>query len=311
MIQIKGKPPGASDPRGMDTTPLPDWLDRDAYPFDPHTFDSADGRMRYLDEGDGPAVLLVHGTPTWSFLWRRLVPQLSRTHRVIVPDHLGFGLSDKPPDAPYRPQDHARRLAALVDALGLDDFALVVHDFGGPIGLPLALDRPESVRALGLHNTWLWSLADDPQTARASRFLGGPVGRLLYTRFNVSPRVLLPALFADRRRLDAVVHRSYLQPFPDAASRMAPWALAGALVGEGAWYEEQWGRVGRLAGTPALLAWGERDPAFGAEALARWRRALPDATVEAFPEAGHFVQEEAPAWAGRVADFLRVHHPPR
>ena len=288
----------------MDITPPPDWLDRDAYPFEPRTFDTAHGRMRYLDEGDGPPVLLVHGTPTWSFLWRRLVARLAQTHRVIAPDHLGFGLSDKPSDAPSRPQDHARRLTALVDALGLDTFDLVVHDFGGPIGLPLALDRPGAVRRLVLYNTWLWSLADDPQTARASRFLGGPVGRLLYTRLNLSPRVLLPALWADRRRLDAAVHRHYLRPFPDAASRLAPWALAGALVGESDWYESQWARVGRLADTPALLVWGEKDPAFGSEALGRWRDALPHALVRTFPEAGHFVQEEAPASADVVADFL-------
>lgn len=295
----------------MDTTPPPDWLDRDAYPFEPHTVDTADGRLRYLDEGEGPPVLLVHGTPTWSFLWRRLVARLSRTHRVIAPDHLGFGLSEKPPDAPYRPRDHARRLAALVDDLGLDDFALVVHDFGGPVGLPLALDRPDAVRALVLFNTWMWSLAGDPQAARASRLLGGPIGRFLYTRFNLSPRVLLPALYGDRRQLDPDTHRHYLRPFPDAASRKAPWTLAAALVGESEWYESLWERVGRLADVPALLLWGEQDPAFGPEALERWRRALPHAAVERYPEAGHFVQEEVPASAEVVVDFLGAHYVPR
>lgn len=287
------------------TPARPAWLDQDAYPFQPHAFETAHGRIHYVDEGDGPPVVLVHGTPTWSFVWRRLVRELSATHRVVAPDHLGFGLSDKPPDAPYRPEDHAHRLAALVDGLGLGDIALVVHDFGGPIGLSYAVERPETVRALALFNTWMWSRADDPTTVRASRMLGGTFGRLLYTRLNLSPRVLLPAAFGDKGRLPSDVHRHYLRPFPDAASRVAPWVLARELVGSSAWYDRLWARRDALSETPALILWGQKDPAFGAADLARWREALPNAEVHAFPDAGHVVQEEAPEAAAVVAAFLR------
>ena len=281
-----------------------DWLDRTAYPFTSHVFETAHGRMHYVDEGEGPPVVLVHGTPTWSFLWRGLIRRLSQTHRVVAPDHLGFGLSDKPPGAPYRPEDHAARLAALIDGLGLRDVALVVHDFGGPIGLSYAVEAPENVRALVLYNTWLWSRAEDPATARASRLLGGRLGRLLYTRLNLSPRVLLPALYGDRSALTPEVHRHYLRPFPDAASRHAPAVLARELIASGDWYDELWDRRRALADKPALLVWGGRDRAFGDPDLQRFQEALPTSETVAYPEAGHFVQEEEPGSAAEVAAFL-------
>lgn len=288
-----------------------DWVDRSAYPFAPHYFDTGEGRMHYVDEGPatggpGGPVLFVHGTPTWSFLYRHLIAGLAGAHRVVAVDHLGFGLSDKPEGAAYRPEDHARRLAALVDHLGLRDFALAVHDFGGPIGLSYAVEHPERVRRLVLFNTWMWSLRGRPAVERAGRLLGGPVGRLLYRRLNFSPRVLIPAAVGDRRRLTKAVHRQYLAPFPRPADRQAPWALAAALTGSTGWYESLWQRRDRLAGKPVLLAWGLKDPAFGPADLARWQDAFPRARVLRFPDAGHFVpEEEGPALVAPVAAFLR------
>jgi len=180
-------------PQRTATSTPPAWLDRSAYPFRPHYFDVGEGRLHYVDEGSGSPVVLVHGTPTWSFLWRRLIPHLVATgHRVIAPDHLGFGLSDKPRGAGYRPEDHARRLAVLLDALELSDVTLVVHDVGGPIGLSYALDRPERVSRLVILNSWLWPLDDDPVIAKGSRLASGLLGRFLYTWLNFSPRFLIP-----------------------------------------------------------------------------------------------------------------------
>ena len=284
---------------------IPTWLDRDLYPFAPHTFETEHGKMRYVDEGDGLPVVLVHGTPTWSFLWRELIRALAKTHRVIAPDHLGFGLSDKLPGVPYRPEDHAARLEALIKHLDLRDIALVVHDFGGPIGLSYATQHPENVRALVLYNTWLWSRADDPATVRASRLLGGSLGRFLYTRFNLSPRVLLPALFAERSKLTRTVHHHYLRPFPDARSRYALAVLARELIGSSAWFDNLWSRQAVLADKPALLVWGEKDRAFGAQDLRRWQENLPGAETALYPEAGHFVQEEVPDSTARVG-FVRA-----
>ena len=283
----------------------PAWLDRTLYPFEPHSFGTEHGQIHYVDEGTGPLVLLVHGTPTWSFLWRELIGRLAQTHRVVAPDHLGFGLSDKPPGAPYRPEDHAARLAALIDHLELCDITLVVHDFGGPIGLSYALERPQNVRAFVLYNTWFWSRADDTASVWASRLLGGPIGRFFYTRLNLSPRVLLPALFSDRAKLSPTIHRHYLRPFPDARSRHAPAALAEELIRSSAWFDKLWSERAALTAKPALLVWGEKDSAFGEDDLQRLQGALPNAQTLTYPDAGHFVQEEVPDSAGRVASFIQ------
>lgn len=286
-------------------TALPNWLDKNLYPFVPQTFKTECGQIRYVDEGAGPPVLLVHGTPTWSFLWRGLIQALAKTHRVIAPDHLGFGLSDKPPQAPYRIADHAARLEALIHHLDLRDLTLIVHDFGGPIGLPYALRHAENVRALVLYNTWFWSRADDPMAVRTSQLLGGPLGHFLYTRFNLSPRALVPALFANRAKFTRAIHRHYLRPFPNVRSRHAPAALASELVGPSVGLEGLWRLRTAVADKPVLLVWGEKDRAFGLQDLQRWQKALPNAETAAFPEAGHFVQEEAPDSAARVAAFVR------
>ncbi len=285
------------------------WLDAAAYPFRPHQFETGEGRLSYVDEGNGPPVVLVHGTPTWSFLYRKLIPPLvAAGHRVIAPDHLGFGLSDKPVTAAYRPEDHARRLALLLEALDLRELTLVVHDFGGPIGLSYAIERPDRVARLVVTNTWLWPLDGDPRIVRGSRLAGGAFGRLLYTRLNASPRWLVPAGFADRTRLSPAVHRQYLAPFPDPASRRPLWEFARALLGSSAWYDGLWRQRGRLQGKPALLVWGMRDASFGTAYLARWQEALPDAETVALPDAGHFVQEEgATELASHLAAFLRRH----
>ena len=293
------------EPRGV-----PDWVDRALYPFSPRTFVSPEGTMRYVDEGSGPAVVLVHGTPTWSFLYRALIARLSRTHRVVAVDHLGFGLSDKPANAAYRPEDHARRLEALIESLGLADVALVVHDFGGPIGLAYALRHPARVRQLVVFNSWLWSLAHDRRVVRGARLAAGPLGRFLYRRLNVSPRWLIPLVVADRSRLSPAAHAHYVRPFPTPATREAPWALARALAESSAWYESLWAQRERLVGRPALLLWGMRDPTFGRAALARWRAALPDAACVEFPDSGHFVLEESAGQAvSHVAQFLEAGAP--
>ena len=281
-----------------------DWVDRELYPFGSHYVDVGPGRMHYVDEGAGPIVVLVHGTPTWSFLYRDVIRALARDHRVIAPDHLGFGLSDRPAEWSYRPEDHARNLEVLIERLELRDVTLAVHDFGGPIGLSYALAHPANVRGLVLFNTWLWSLEGTP-AERLSRVMSSAFGHLLYTRFNISPRVLVKAAFGDKRKLTAAVHRHYIDAFPTAAERHAPWVLARELIGSSDWYESLWQRVDVLAAKPALLLWGMKDPAFGPDALARWKQALPGARTIEFPESGHFVQEEAPAEAANeIARFV-------
>ena len=273
----------------------PAWLDRREYPFEHRRIELSPGHgMHYVDEGSGETVLLVHGTPTWSFEWREVIHELSGRCRCVAPDHLGFGLSDRPADGAYTPEWHAANLARFVEQLDLRDVTLVVHDYGGPIGLPLALETPSRVRRLVVLNTWMWSLKDDAAVVRAARLLGGGLGRFLYRRLNFSLRVIAPAAFADRKKLTKELHRHWLAPFPDADSRgRVLWPLARALTGSDAHYARLWEARERLQGMPSLIVWGMKDPAFPPHHLRRWREVLPQAEVVELP-VGHWLQEEAP-----------------
>ncbi len=286
----------------------PAWLDRGEYPFQPRFLDLDAGRMHYVDEGEGPAVVLVHGTPVWSFLYRDLIKALSRTHRCIAPDHLGFGLSDKPAGWGYRPEDHARNLRELIERLGLRDITLVVHDFGGPIGLSYAVERPENVARLVVFNTWMWSLRENREAAQISGVMGGALGRFLYKRLNFSPRVLIPAI-AGERKIPPHIHRHYIDAAPTSQARHAMWVCARELVGSSDWYDSLWARRERIRSIPALLLWGLRDRGVqsGVFDLARWQGLFADARTVTYAGVGHFVQEEvAPQVAAEISTFLQA-----
>ena len=283
----------------------PDWVDRQAFPFRSRRLELARGGVHYVDEGAGEPVLLVHGTPTWSFEYRHLIRALARQRRVIALDNLGFGLSDRPRDFAYTPEAHAEVLREFVDRLGLGRFALVTHDYGGPFALPLALDAPDRVEKLVLFNTWLRPF-DDPAMRRGARLAGSSFGRFLYRRLNFSLRVLMPSAYGDRRKLTPALHRQYLEPFRDVDARSSVlWPLARALTRSEGHFESLWQRRARLANTDTLILWGMRDRALPPALLERLREGLPHARVEAVEEAGHWPHEEAPERVNsRVAEFL-------
>ena len=288
----------------MEITP-PAWLDRTEFPFTSRTFEHPDGRMHYVDEGSGPVLLFVHGTPDWSFGFRHLIKAFRGTHRCIVLDHLGFGLSDKPMAADYRVAAHAQRLRHFIDHLGLRDITMVVTDFGGGIGLSHALDHPGNVKGIVLYNTWMWPLGDDPRFARPARMMRGWLGRLLYQRFGFSVNVMMPSGYADRGKLTPALHAQYKGPFPDAASRRPLHALVKELLDAGPFWSRQWEQVDRLRRIAVLIGWGLKDRFFPPDLLERWKQALPHAVIRTFPEAGHFVHEEAAKdLAGAIRAFL-------
>lgn len=260
--------------------------------------------MHYVDEGSGDPVVFSHGTPTWSFEYRHVIRTLREHARCIAPDHLGFGLSDRPRNAVYSPEAHARRFAEFVDALGLDRLALVVHDFGGPIALPLALDG--RVTKLVILNTWMWPFDDDKAMASRARMVRGGFGRFMYRYANMSLKLLMPSAYADKRRLTKVIHRHYLKPFENADDRvLVLWALAYSLLGSSAFYGSLLARAESLHGIPVHIIWGMRDTAFQPDQLHRWQSLLPDAIVTKLPDAGHWPHEEAPSEVAElIADFL-------
>ena len=285
---------------------IPEWLDRSEYPFTSKWADLKDGRVHYIDEGAGLPALFVHGTPTWSFEYRHVIRAAMDSSRCIAPDHLGFGLSERPRNATYTPEAHAGRLREFVDALGLDRFALVVHDYGGPIGLPLALAG--RVTRVVILNSWLWSFDDDKEMRNRAGMVNGAVGRWMYRNLNASLRLLMPSAYAQRARLTKAVHRQYLGPFRNPDDRvLVLWPLAYALLGSSAFYKESYSRIDALRKIPVSVIWGLKDTAFRPHQLARWRKELPNASVLALDNAGHWPHEEAPSEvAEAIAEFLRA-----
>ena len=282
----------------------PSWLDTAEYPFAPHYLTVNGGRMHYVDEGSGSPVLLIHGTPVWSFLYRNVIRRLAASHRVIAPDHIGFGLSDKPKDWTYTLPDHASNLSYLINELDLNDITLVVHDIGGPIGLPAILDHPERFSRLVITNTFLWRLTDRRFT-RPLRLFSGRIGKLLYTRLNMSARFIVPRLFGDRK-ITKTAHAHYRNALP-AGSRLAPWTIAREMLRAGDWLEQQWQRADRLKVLPVLIVWGEKDPAFQVQELDQWTARLPEAKVVRLSDVGHFIAEEAPEkLADELEQFIRT-----
>jgi len=269
------------------------WLNRKLYPFPVRTFRSSDGDMCYVDIGTGSPIVFVHGTPTWSFVWRHAIAKLSQQHRVIAVDHLGFGLSEKDPAAPYALADHARRFRAFIDALHLRDITLVVHDFGGPIALADAIERPGLYQRLVLCNTFCWPFADEFAVPAPVNLLHGRLGEYLYTRLNLSPRWLLPIVFANRDTLTPDIHHQYTAPFADPSERQAPWQLVGELRPDNPWLAARWAQRDHIAKIPTLILWGTRDPIFPNHFLQRWRTLFQQARIATFHDAGHLVQEEA------------------
>ncbi len=276
----------------------PGWLDRNAFPFATKRVAVAEGSMSVVDEGHGPPLLLAHGTPTWSFEYRHIITALRGERRCIAPDHLGFGLSDCPRSADYRPEAHAARFAHVADAVlaGANNVTVVVHDFGGPIAMPWVFDNVHRIERVVFVNTWFWSLADDPLMDKRARLVEGAFGRFLYRHLNASLRLIMPSAYGDRRTLTPTIHAQYLRVFDDKDAReFVLFALARALRGSSAFYDGLWQRRHELSSVPVHILWGERDTAFGPPVLQKLKAGLPHATVTTFADAGHWPHEEQPA----------------
>lgn len=287
----------------MDTL-APQWLDTNLYSFKHQYFYLPEGKMHYVDEGEGEVLLFVHGTPTWSFLYRDFVKELSQNYRCIAVDNLGFGLSDKPAEYPGRPQDHAKNLSKLIRHLDLRNITLVVHDFGGPIGLGAALEQPGRINRIVIFNTWLWETASNPAVNKINKIANSMLGRFLYLRLNFSPKVLLKKGFTDKKKLTKEIHQHYTKPFPNKDSRQSLLRLAESLYGSSDWYQAQWEKLSDLQDKPWLILWGAKDEFITTDYLKMWTDRLPQAEVKTW-DCGHFVQEErAPEAIESIESFL-------
>lgn len=272
-----------------------------------------DTRLHLLDEGEGTPVLLLHGNPTWSFLWREAVEPLVRAgHRVLVPDQRGFGGS-LPAGSPYDDllEVHVADLVGLLEVLGLDEVTFVLHDWGGPIGLAVAASVPQAVRALVLMSTWAWPTPSPFHTTIVPwRMLHAPVvGSHLLGRHNSLADRGVYLSVVDRAGFRDRAGRAYAEALPDPASRL-PTVLFPRLIplDEGsrtheffAWLEAQL----PLLQMPALVLWGREDDVFPRSYAERFVQALPLAQGPVLVTGRHFLQEDSGREIGeRIAGFL-------
>jgi haloalkane dehalogenase len=281
------------------------WINTDLYPYEARAHRVPAGLMRYVDVGQGEPIVMVHGNPTWSFVYRKLINALRDRYRCIAPDHIGFGQSDKPYDWTYLPQDHAANLTSLLNSLDLSGITLVVQDWGGPIGLSYAVANPERVKRLVILNTWMWSVKADWYYQGFSGFVGGPIGRWLCRNYNFFVGQVVKTAYGEKALLTPEIHRHYFDALPTPESRKGTWVFPRQIIGSSAWLDSLWQRRANIAEKPAMLAWGMKDIAFREQELRRWQELFPKAQVTRFATAGHYVQDEqGEAIAKLIGDFM-------
>lgn len=277
-------------------------VDRDLYPFESHFFTLPSGvRMHYLDEGDGPPVVMVHGNPSWSFYFRTLVQSMREAYRVIVPDHIGCGLSEKPDDRRYRHTLEQRidDLEALLGHLGVTkEITLIAHDWGGMIGMGYVVRDPSRIKRIALMNTSAFLLPAMKPFPWELRLTRTPLGALLVRGLNAFARGAV-ARCVTKQPMPADVAAMYLGPYGSWGERrgilrfvqdipLYPIDPAYPIV------KQVEDTLPRLAHLPLLICWGSRDFIFDDVFLSAWREKAPHAEILRFPDAGHYVLEDEP-----------------
>jgi pimeloyl-ACP methyl ester carboxylesterase len=269
---------------------------RELYPWTGHTITGPDAHAQhFLDEGEGPVLLMLHGNPTWSFYYRELVRNLSADHRCVVPDHIGCGLSDKPADWGYRIPDHVDRLCALIEALDLRDITLVVHDWGGAIGYSAAIRMPERFRRFVVFNTAAF-LLPLPAALRALRIPG--YGHLMVQGLNGFLHMGMNLAVGHKDRFRGAVKQGYFAPYRSWAERLVIRRFIEEIPIEAdhpnrALLQTLDEGLPSLLDHPHLVCWGTQDPVFHTGYLEGWQQRLPDGEFHIFDDCSHWVVEEA------------------
>jgi haloalkane dehalogenase len=278
----------------------PAWVPSELYPFEDRYAEVAGSVVHYVDEGTGPPLLLLHGNPTWSFLYRELINGLRDRYRCIAIDYPGFGLSEPAPGYGFTPAEHADVVERLVLRLDLRDVTMMVQDWGGPIGLTVATRHPERFAAFVIGNTWAWPKSD-PATQLFSRFLGGPVGRRLILQRNLFVERLLPGGVRRGTLPDAVMD-AYRGPFPTPGSRWPTAVFPREILGSRPFLADVERRLPGVRDRPVLLVWPTRDVAFRDPERRRWEEVFRDHRTVQLQGAGHYIQEDAP---GEIVAAIR------
>ena len=265
------------------------------YPFKSNYLSIKGGKLHFIDEGKGAVIVLVHGNPTWSFYFRKLISQLSVNHRVVAIDHMGCGLSDKPQNYPYTLTQHIENLDSLLNSLQIDRFSLIVHDWGGPIGIGCSIRRLEALEKIVVMNSAAFRSSKIPLRIRLCRV---PVlGEILVRLFN---GFAWPARFmAVENKLEKMVSGAYISPYDSWKNRIAiynfvkdiPLSQKHSSYDQLVEIEQSLDRICKLK-IPFLLLWGGKDFCFNNSFYTEWVNRFPDAEKHYFDDGGHYVLED-------------------
>jgi haloalkane dehalogenase len=267
--------------------------DRELFPFESRWFESGVGPVHYVDEGEGRSLLLLHGNPDWSFLYRKFIAALKDTFRCVAPDYPGFGLSVHPDGYGYTAAEHTAVITELVDELALEDMVIVGADWGGPIGIELATRNPDRVHGFVMGNTWCWPVAS-PAQREFSQMMSSPERQreILEENFFVTTKMKgqLQAELSERE----FEHYTAVVPTPESREGIAVFPRE--IIDAGPWLTEIVERVpSTVAEKPIVLTFGREDPSLGApEVIERWQELFTNSTFVDLPGASHYVQEDAP-----------------
>ena len=282
---------------------------KDLYPFTSRYFDLNPYKLHYLDEGEGEVLLFVHGNPTWSFYYRNLIQNFRGRYRCVAPDHIGCGFSDKPQCYSYTLTTHIDNLEKLVGYLGLTNITLVVHDWGGAIGMGLAVRKPELIKRIVLFNTASFLSSYIPLRIALCRM--PLLGTILIRYLNLFVRGVLRFGLKRRKRLSQNVRAGYLAPYDTFENRIANLKFVQDIpieqtVPSYSVMEYIENNLNQLDGYPVLIIWGSEDFCFNGKFLKKWREIFPRAEIHEVSNAGHLVLEDASdeiiPW---IEEFLR------
>jgi haloalkane dehalogenase len=275
-------------------TDRPPWVPHDMYPFESRYVDIDGSCVHYIDEGDGPTLLFLHGNPTWSFLYRNIVLGLRDSFRCVALDYPGFGLSSASEGYDFTPAAHAGVVGSFVARLDLNDVTLMGQDWGGPIGLHVAASDPDRFAGFVLGNTWAWPLNGIFHFEVFSRILGSSIVRVLIRNANAFVNVMIP--LGTRTHLPADVMRAYREPFAQKERRRPTWQLPRELLRSKSFMEDLEVLLPQVTDLPTLLVWGGSDFALRTKVeLPLFEGLFVNHRTVVLPKAKHFFQEDAPA----------------
>lgn len=277
----------------------------DLYPFTSHYLDINGFKMHYIDEGSGPPFLMLHGNPTWSFFYRNIIKEISSTHRCIAPDHLGCGLSDKPQNYQYNLQNHLDNIIYLIEQLNITKFNLIVHDWGGTIGMGLAGLYPDKINKIIVLNSTAFV---DPDIPKRINILRLPLlGEIAIRKFNVFARYA--TFMATEKGLSETVLRGFLFPYDNYHNRIAIHRFVKDIPmtkrdSSFSLLQEIERRLSLLKDKQMLILWGAKDFCFNVHFYNRWKAFFPDAKYYLFENGGHYLLEDE---MDKIMPLIKAH----